>query len=389
MDKKAMLLINSEGLPFGFSASANKIRFMAHIFAQSDIDVYCLNKRKAESERKAGYDKGIRFAFFNKTIKSKNIFQSLKNIFYAHIREFIFVKRKSKSYQKKYILIQYDWFPIFFYYWIFSKVFNLKIIVNIMEWHMAVPSNNLFEKINKYLFDTLSFKMASGAIPISKFIQKKIYSTNKYLPTFLLPAITDFELINTIETSDHSSKDYILYCGNLGYMSVIKFIIESYSRIKIRNRYVKLLLVVNGKREDFIYLKNLINKFKVGADVIIKNDLTFQSLISSYKNSLGLLIPLRNTNQDMARFPHKISEYTATKRPIVTMDYGVINDYFDKTNAYICYKYSTHDYAKIIDSMIENPDEANAKGVEGYELGLKFLNTCSYKKTLPQFLLKI
>jgi len=91
----------------------------------------------------------------------------------------------------------------------------------------------------------------------------------------------------------------------------------------------------------------------------------------------------------MARFPHKISEYTATKRPIVTMDYGVINDYFDKTNAYICYKYSTHDYAKIIDSMIENPDEANAKGVEGYELGLKFLNTCSYKKTLPQFLLKI
>ena len=172
---------------------------MEQIFAQSQIDVYCLNKRKVESDRKTGCHKGIRFAFFNKTIKSKNIFQSLKNIFYAHVREFIFVKRKSKSYQKKYILIQYDWFPIFFYYWIFSKVFNLKIIVNIMEWHMAVPSNNLFEKINKYLFDTLSFKMASGAIPISKFIQKKIYSTNKYLPSFVLPAITDFNEIKTID----------------------------------------------------------------------------------------------------------------------------------------------------------------------------------------------
>ena len=258
-----------------------------------------------------------------------------------------------------------------------------------MEWHMAVPSNNLFEKINKYLFDTLSFKMASGAIPISKFIQKKIYSTNKYLPTFLLPAITDFELINTIETSDHSSKDYILYCGNLGYMSVIKFIIESYSRIKIRNRYVKLLLVVNGKSEDFIYLKNLINKFKVGADVIIKNDLTFQSLISSYKNSLGLLIPLRKTNQDMARFPHKISEYTATKRPIITMDFGVINDYFDKTSAYICSEYSTLEYAKIIDSLIDNPLDAIKIGIKGHEVGKKFLNTKSYNKTLAEFLLKI
>ena len=44
MKRKTILFINSEGLPFGFSASANKIRYIGEIFAQSQIDVYCLNK---------------------------------------------------------------------------------------------------------------------------------------------------------------------------------------------------------------------------------------------------------------------------------------------------------------------------------------------------------
>ena len=198
MDKRHLLLINSEGLPFGFSASANKIRFMGEIFAQSEIDVFCLNKRKGENNRRFGYHKGIRFAFFNTKIKSKNIFQLLKHIFYAYVKEFFFIKRKSKIYHHKYILIQYDWFPIFLYYWVVSKIFSLKIIINIMEWHLAVPSSNIFVRINKYLFDTLSFKMSSGAVPISKFIEKKISVINNSLPSFVLPAITDFEKINSI-----------------------------------------------------------------------------------------------------------------------------------------------------------------------------------------------
>ena len=387
MKRKTILFINSEGLPFGFSASANKIRYIGEIFAQSQIDVYCLNKRKVESDRKTGCHKGIRFAFFNKKMKPENLLQSLKHIFYAYVKEFFFVKRKSKSFQNKYILIQYDWFPIFLYYWLLSKVFKLKIIVNIMEWHMAVPSRNVLVKVNKYLFDTLSFKMASGAIPISKFIERKIYAINKSLPSFVLPAITDFNEIKTIDVGACSTEKYLLYCGNLGYIDVINFIFEAFS--KIENINIKLLLVVNGKKNQFEELDKLIEKWKIESDVIIKTNLSFQSLIIAYKNAIGLLIPLRNTDQDLARFPHKISEYTATKRPIITMSFGVINDYFDKTSAYICSEYSTLEYAKIIDSLIDNPLDAIKIGIKGHEVGKKFLNTKSYNKTLAEFLLKI
>jgi glycosyltransferase involved in cell wall biosynthesis len=229
--------------------------------------------------------------------------------------------------------------------------------------------------------------MASGAIPISKFIERKIYAINKNLPSFVLPAITDFNEIKTIDVGACSTEKYLLYCGNLGYIDVINFIFEAFS--KIENINIKLLLVVNGKKNQFEELDKLIEKWKIESDVIIKTNLSFQSLIIAYKNAIGLLIPLRNKDQDLARFPHKISEYTATKRPIITMGFGVINDYFDKTSAYICSEYSTLEYAKIIDSLIDNPLDAIKIGIKGHEVGKKFLNTKSYNKTLAEFLLKI
>ena len=380
--KRKVLFINAEGLPFGYSASANKIRLMGEIISKSDFDVYSLHKRKGVNNRKYGYLKGIKFAFFCKN-DSKNFFQHLFAILNAYIKEFFFVKKKSSKYEAKYILVHYDWFPIFLYYWLFSKIFKIKIVVNIMEWHMAVPSKNLFVKINKYLFDTLSFKMVAGAIPISKFIDNKIYKENKKLPTFVLAAITNFDEINSIDAGNPSTEEYILYCGNLGYMQVINFIVRSYSKIK--NRKVKLMLVVNGKDHEFEVLSKVLYKYNVQTDVIIKSNLSFQDLIATYKNGLALLIPLRKTAQDLARFPHKISEYTASKRPIITTRFGVVNNYFDDKNAYISPKYSTIEYAKYIDDAIDNPQKSNSIGTKGYELGYRLFNSTAYNKTLPNF----
>lgn len=256
-----------------------------------------------------------------------------------------------------------------------------------MEWHLATPSRNLFEKINKNLFDKLSFKMASGAIPISKYIDNKIHKINKSLPTFILPAITNFDLIKTIDKGNNYFNDYILYCGNLGYLEVINFIIKSYSKTK--NRNVKLFLIVNGNKGEFDELKRIINKFGIQKDVIVNSNLSFKKLIVIYKNALALLIPIRNTDQDLARFPQKISEYVATERPIITTGFGIVNDYFDDKSAFISIEYCTDEYAKIIDKATSNPENATRVGINGYNIGYKKLNTKSFDKTLPKFLINI
>lgn len=387
MNKKKLLLINFEGLPFGYSASINKIRLMGEILSKSNFDVYCLNKRTSSNPRNIGFHRGIRFTFFNNNEKSHNIIKRLFKFFYAHIKELLFVNKIKSKYNDKYILIHYNWFPIFIYYWVFSKLLNFKIIVNIMEWHLATPSRNLFEKINKNLFDKLSFKMASGAIPISKYIDNKIHKINKSLPTFILPAITNFDLIKTIDKGNNYFNDYILYCGNLGYLEVINFIIKSYSKTK--NRNVKLFLIVNGNKGEFDELKRIINKFGIQKDVIVNSNLSFKKLIVIYKNALALLIPIRNTDQDLARFPQKISEYVATERPIITTGFGIVNDYFDDKSAFISIEYCTDEYAKIIDKATSNPENATRVGINGYNIGYKKLNTKSFDKTLPKFLINI
>ena len=385
-DKK-IVFISSEGLPFGYSASANKIRLIGKIFNDNQFDVYCLNKMNGSNNRKFGFYNGIKFAYFNPYSKSRNLFYFLFYYVLSYIKEFYFLLKTTINYNKKYIILQYDWFPVFLYYCLISKIFNLKVIINIMEWHLALPCNNNLKKINNFLFDKFSFKFASAAIPISKFIRDKIFEINPSLPTFILPAISDFDEIINIKINNNEIGKYVLYCGNLGYFEVISFILKSFSFI--RNEDVKLLLIVNGTASDFNKLNKLVKKMNLEFCVLIEKNLSFLNLISRYKNASGLLIPLRNTDQDRARFPHKISEYTATKRPIVTTNFGVIVDYFNSENAYISLDYSPLNFSKKIDFLLDNPQDANKIGINGFKLGLDKLNSKTYNYPLINFMNKI
>ena len=51
-------------------------------------------------------------------------------------------------------------------------------------------------------------------------------------------------------------------------------------------------------------------------------------MYNEFFNSEALLIPLRNTIQDIARFPNKLSEYVGVSGLIITTDVGEIKDYF-------------------------------------------------------------
>ena len=58
------------------------------------------------------------------------------------------------------------------------------------------------------------------------------------------------------------------------------------------------------------------------------SNLTNRALNDLYKNAIALLIPLRPTLQDEARFPHKIGEYLASGNPVISTNYGEVKHYF-------------------------------------------------------------
>ena len=89
-------------------------------------------------------------------------------------------------------------------------------------------------------------------------------------------------------------------------------------------------------------------------------------MYSSYKNAIALLIPLRPTFQDIARFPHKTGEYLASENPVISTNYGEVKYYFkDMENMLLADRYDIILFAKKMQFVITNPMEAKKIGKHG------------------------
>ena len=109
-------------------------------------------------------------------------------------------------------------------------------------------------------------------------------------------------------------------------------------------------------------------------------------MIGYYKNAKALLIPIRDTEQDNARFPNKIAEYSAAKKPIITTNSGVVKRYFNEESAFISKNYCIKEYSSIIDLAIANPEIALKKSIKCYEIGRKHFDINSHSSNLDMFL---
>ncbi len=93
--------------------------------------------------------------------------------------------------------------------------------------------------------------------------------------------------------------------------------------------------------------------------------------MEKYCEAKALLIPLRPTLQDTARFPHKIGEYLASGNPIITTNYGEVKHHFRQgETAFIAEEYKVAAYAEQMQLILNQPEMAKAVGKKGKEYGL-------------------
>ena len=115
-----------------------------------------------------------------------------------------------------------------------------------------------------------------------------------------------------------------------------------------------------------------------------------KSLAELYVNAVGMLIPLRPTIQDEARFPHKIGEYCASGNPIITTNYGEIKSYFvDGKSALIAEHYDVQEFADKMLYVISNPEKANEIGENGKRVGLINFNYEDCGKKIKKLILSL
>jgi glycosyltransferase involved in cell wall biosynthesis len=85
-----------------------------------------------------------------------------------------------------------------------------------------------------------------------------------------------------------------------------------------------------------------------------------------------LLIPLRQNDEDKARFPHKLGEYCASQGVIITTNNGEVPNYFtDLQNALVAESLNSDLFAEKMDYAITNKLNLSQIRRNAYKTGLQ------------------
>lgn len=395
--KKRILFLGLDGFPFGSAFTQRQVQ-LGKAFLETGFKVTVINKSSQHSKRISKRENILAHGFYQNIeyfycsllpYRSSNfIIRNIFKLIGGFIQPFIILYYRIFR-NAKYIFNNSIYLKNIKYCYFLSKLFRMKLIFDYVEFMASVRNRH-----KKYLVDIESraendlFKYTDKLIVISNFLEKYVKETAPNIPMIRIPPVIDFSFIDSIPLKITSDR-YFLLCASGGYQDIIKFTIEAFAGSYGPEKNYKLKLVINGNPKELEAIHLYIEEIKFQNYIEILSELPYSDLISFYKSARALLIPISNNLQDLARFPFKICEYIASKRPIITSDLGAVKEFFeDNVNAFIAKTDNVNDFSKKLNLVMEYPDLANEIGSNGYELGKNVFNYETYSKDLGAFIHK-
>ncbi|MES2678876.1 MAG: glycosyltransferase [Bacteroidota bacterium] len=383
-----VIYLGCNGFPVGYAqVQKQKMISKALIEAGSAVTVVSYkgvlkNTDKIKIPYK-GEVEGIKYIFTSlsasrpENFMVRNFMKVLGTVF-----EFFTIILKTAGRRKSVAIITTNSLRRLIYYRCLLKILNCKVVFSYEEfWQSTFGTGDAGSFKNK--LDQLAGKYCDAILPISDFLAAYQKNINKSVKLFKLPTLADFDLIDAIDGGERV--DRILFCGASAYIETIEFIIDAFRLVEHND--IKLMLIIHGDAAQNEKISGLVRRSGKGDKIQIQSGLPYEQLIRLYKSSRLLLIPLRPVQRDEARFPHKISEYTASKTPFVTTAVGEVNTYFaDGENAYIAKDFNAQAYAGKIMFALDNPQLSQRIANNAYNLGRANFDYKSISKSLDSFL---
>lgn len=378
--------VGTSGFPYLKQASVSRLRTIAELIVRDGGTVYALNrlaiagKDDTEPATLAGVETteiaGSRFR------KSGFLARNFEKLL-APFKEWIHLRQihHKEGIDVIHVYTQ-DLIPVLFYA-LFSRIFRIPLLGHYVEMRSHIDTQrSILRKINDHLLDGPILKVYDAFIAISGLLEEHIRQIAPGKPIFRIPPVCDFQWFEDVPKKTES-KPYLLYCGSAAYGDVVGFILESWESISNRNGY-ELHLVVSGSDSQ---LQTIRKRGEQLGDVKIHSKLAYVDLAGLYKGALALLIPLRPTIQDKARFPQKCCEYLASGSLVITTAIGEMPSYFqDGENALVAKDFTIDQFGAKIQQAMNNPKDTEAIARKGHETGLANFNAAVYVKPLGSFL---
>lgn len=390
-NKKSIVFLGFNDFPHGL-AEAQKIILISKslIMTDNNVTVICRNgyhNMADHPELKVnGIYENIKYVYTSGScFRNKHFLKRRLNQLKGKINEFLLLRKYKKNNNLDYAILSTRNFYLVLYYNILSKIFGFKTVLNYVEYYSAQKKEGLQigQRVNDKLFDKYAPSLSDTVFPISEFLIKHINEVSPSKGYLKIPGLTDFERYDGIETLLEGK--YFLFCGSAAYNEIIFFVIDSFELIADNSSH--LYLVINGTENEIQVIKNYINNKKEKEKIKIFSNLTQKKLFTLYKNAIALLIPLRPTFQDIARFPHKTGEYLASGNPVISTNYGEIKYYFkDRKNMLLAENYDVNLFAEKMQFVIDNQEIAQKIGIEGRNLAITLFDYRYKAKEIDDFL---
>jgi glycosyltransferase involved in cell wall biosynthesis len=377
--KKNIVYLGCSGFPYGLAEVQKIILISKSLIATgNNVTVICKNGVLQKKDHKAlqasGEFQKIKYVYTSGSpFRHESFFKRNFSKIKALINEFFFLKKSNKNKKLHFAILSTQNIYEVFYYSFLSKLFEFKTILNYVEYQSGIKKKpfQIYKRINDFLFDKYAVKLTDSIFPISEFLINKVEAVSPSKKYLKIPGLTDFERYNNIPKV--SGEKYFLFCGAAGYIEIICFIIESFN--KINDESIYLYLVINGNQGDKLKVEKYIDENKKRTKIKMFSKLSEKELFTYYKNAIALLIPLRPTLQDTARFPHKTGEYLASENPVISTNYGEIKYYFkDGVNMLLAENYDINLFAEKMQFVIDNSQIAQQIGVEGKKVAAKLFD---------------
>ena len=369
----------SDGFPVYFIASNTKIRFISKGLIMQGDKVTLINKFYSINNNAPlhGEEDGIEYYSMPKEGNK------VKGAILNSIRVIRLIKSLKETDKRNIVYVGAGNFFVLATIMIFARIFGYKVAL-IQEEFQAGLDLPLLHKINGYLHSFCLGYLADAILPISEYLTKVCSRFHK--PMFKLPICADFHNINL--PSYKSDNKYFLYCASAVYHRAFDFVLDSFEIVTKTHPDAFLHLILSGKQCFIDEDREKVEQRGLDSKVVIMSQLKYDTLLSEYGNSCGLLIPLFNDNiGDVARFSQKISEYLSTRRPVISTDVGEVSFYFkDKINMLIAEEVEPNCFAEKMTYVLNNPFEADRIGKEGFDYGASLFDYRIITKKLSDFM---
>jgi hypothetical protein len=302
--------------------------------------------------------------FRRNVLKFRGLFNEIK-----------YYRKYSKNGELKGALVSTNKFYNIVFYYVLGRIFKTITVVDNVEHWTSNRDIRGWKRLDKYFYDRFYHKFADKIICISDFLADRAGKSRKG-DIVKIPAITDFSKFSNNHSPRLVPEKYFLFCGSKAYSEIIDFIISAFEFLDSGSTILVLVTQQTGSLTGRISVSNKKSSIRVMSDI------PYSALVNLYSNSEGLLIPMRDTDQDRARFPHKISEYCAAARPIITNRAGEISNYFNETNAYLSPAYDSREYAACMSRIMADPVTAGLIARKSYQTGLENFNYESWSGLL-------